>query len=101
MARAHCPIETGGVCYTGDSKLGASQNLFLEARLELALGFLDRPGIPFARVFGRTRIAASAGYYKNDLTGSYTANSTASATPYAWAQYGNAWVGGVELILPL
>jgi hypothetical protein len=81
---AHCPA---GGCYTGDAKLSQFTSVFVEGRFSLSLNFLDRPSMPLGRWLGGGLVAVSVGYYWND--------------GFANAQFGNAYVGGFELVLPL
>ena len=84
VARANCPPAG---CYTGDAKLTASSSYFLELRFQLGLQFLNRPKVPLGRWIGQGVLAVSAGHYWNN---------NAPQT-----QFGDAWVGGAELSLPL
>jgi hypothetical protein len=83
VMRDNCPAG----CYTGDSKLAHFDSWFLEGRFQLSLGFLDRPSLPLGRWLGGGLVAVSVGYYWN--------------SGFANAQFGNAWVGGLEITLPL
>lgn len=83
---AHCP-PPAHTCYTGDSKLSSFWSVYLEGRVQLALRFLDRPKMPLGHWLGAGLLAVSVGHYWN--------------TNYAWAQFGDAWTGGLELTLPL
>lgn len=84
VSRAHCPTQG---CYTGDAKLAKFSSIFFEGRVDLSLRFLDRPGSPISSFLGRSVVGVSLGHYWNDN--------------YANAQFGDAWVGGFEVVTPL
>lgn len=83
VQRGHCPTQG---CYTGDAKLSKFSAVFLEGRADLSLGFLARAG-KLGPFFARTLLGLSLGHYWN--------------TDYANAQFGDAWVGGAEIVTPL
>ena len=85
VMRDHCPAAIG--CFTGDSKLSRYSTYFVEGQVALFLGFLDRPRLPLGRWLGSGVVAVSLGRYWN--------------TNYANTQYGDAWVAGFDLSLPL
>ena len=89
---AHCPAVqtstgTAEQCATGDSKLSEFQSIYLEGRVLLDLRVLDRPSMPLGHWLGGGTLAVTAGRYLNNN--------------FTKVQYGDAWVGGLELRLPL
>jgi len=81
-----CPAPTGQ-CATGDSKLSAFDSLFLEARFVLEMRTLVRGPSGLSRWLAGSVIGLSLGHYWNN--------------GYAHIQFGDAWVGGLDLLLPL
>ena len=79
---------TGGrIVYSGDAKVSAFSSSFLELRVQVKLGFLDVPWLPLGHWLGDGLLAISYGHY--------------FTSAYAFVQYGNAEVGGLEMIFPL
>jgi hypothetical protein len=82
-----CGDVKNHMCATGDSKLSAFQSMFLELRLTFPLRFLDFPKMPLGRIWRDALLAISYGHYIN--------------SGFAQIQYGNAEVGGLELLFPM
>jgi hypothetical protein len=75
-------------CVTGDAKLGQFHSFFSELRLAFPVGrALAAISNPLGDLLGDSILSVSGGYYVNDLA--------------AWAQFGNAAVAGIEVIIPL
>lgn len=81
----HCPTDGG--CYTGDPKLAPLDSLFLELRFALELKALFGTRVGLARWIGPGVLGISAGHYWNDGAAQRT--------------FGDAWVGGLDLTLPM
>ncbi|MSP61057.1 MAG: DUF3570 domain-containing protein [Myxococcales bacterium] len=73
--------------YTGDAKLSEFSSVFVEARVQFPLSFLDFRGMPLGRFLGEGQLALSYGHYANDRG--------------AHLQFGDAEVAGLEMIFPL
>ena len=81
-----CPPPTGQ-CATGDSKLSAFDSVFLDGRVVLELRTLLRGPSGLSRWLAGSAVGVSLGRYWN--------------SGFAHLQFGDAWVGGLDLLLPL